>query len=282
LFFRHKFSALFLGGAFLLFIFSFGGCNTNSAVQSIIVSPESAALAVGGTQQFTAVGRTATGSLVTISPTWSTAGGVGTVSSAGLFSATSLGDGFVYATDSGVVGSASVAVTDKGTISGTVKNAEGTAISGITVRLVSDASKSASTSSSGSYTLSDLTPGTLAVEALETLVYLISTQEVTVAAGETTTCNFTLYPRVSIVSQNISQTGYTVTIVGVVKNNGERTVSGVVVTYVFYNILDYPLGGGTASLGSMTAGETKDFTILVTLSEDSYSRYTATAVATSY
>jgi hypothetical protein len=122
----------------------------------------------------------------------------------------------------------------------------------------------------------------LAVEALETLVYLISTQEVTVAAGETTTCNFTLYPRVSIVSQNISQTGYTVTIVGVVKNNGERTVSGVVVTYVFYNILDYPLGGGTASLGSMTAGETKDFTILVTLSEDSYSRYTATAVATSY
>ena len=50
-------------------------------VASLVVTPETATLAQGGTQTFTAVGRDAGGNIVTINPTWSVVNGGGTVPS---------------------------------------------------------------------------------------------------------------------------------------------------------------------------------------------------------
>jgi len=261
-------------------VFLFCGCGVN--VVSVVVSPATATMAVGGTQQFTATGRGAAGHTVPITVTWSTAGGIGTVSSIGYFTASALGDGYVYATYNGIVGSAAVTVTDQGSITGTVKNSGSSTLSGITVRLASDHTKSTTSSSSGTYSLSGISAGTVAVEAVGTLLYLTSTQEVVVVEGSSASCNFTLSPRVAVVSEAVTQSGTLVTINGSVKNNGESTVTQVSVTYVFYDITGLPIGSGATSLGDMTAGETNTFYLLVSLSSTTYNRYTATAAGEGY
>lgn len=57
------------------------------ALSSVVVSPSSGALTIGGTQQFTAVGRDAFDNAVPITPVWSVVASGGTISSTGLFTA---------------------------------------------------------------------------------------------------------------------------------------------------------------------------------------------------
>jgi hypothetical protein len=82
---------------------------------TITVSPASASVQTGGTQQFTATGLDQFGKALSPQPTfsWSVGGGVGTIGAAGLFSATTAGGPFaVTAASGGVSGIASVTVTD--------------------------------------------------------------------------------------------------------------------------------------------------------------------------
>lgn len=61
---------------------------TVGALASIAITPSPTTLAVGGTQQFTAVGRDAAGNAVAITPEWAVTGGGGTIApSTGLFTA---------------------------------------------------------------------------------------------------------------------------------------------------------------------------------------------------
>ena len=81
---------------------------------SISVTPNPAMLAVGGTQQFTAVGRDADGNVVAIAPTWTVVAGGGSIGSAGLFTAGLASGTFtntVTATSGAVAGTATVVVT---------------------------------------------------------------------------------------------------------------------------------------------------------------------------
>ncbi len=82
---------------------------------SIVVSPNTAALSTGGTQQFTAVANDQNGHAMTPQPalTWSVvSGGVGTVSPVGLYSAgTAAGSATVQAASGSVSGKATVTVT---------------------------------------------------------------------------------------------------------------------------------------------------------------------------
>jgi hypothetical protein len=80
---------------------------------SIVVAPN-VTLAVGGTQQFTAVGRDAESRIITISPTWAVVAGGGTISPTGLFTAGNTPGVFtatVQATEGGLTGTANVTVT---------------------------------------------------------------------------------------------------------------------------------------------------------------------------
>jgi len=80
-------------------------------VASVTVSPASATLEVGATQQFTAVIYDSKGMAITgISPYWSVDGASGTISTAGVFTGTSEGAMSVKASAGGVADTASVAV----------------------------------------------------------------------------------------------------------------------------------------------------------------------------
>lgn len=82
------------------------------ALASITVSPNPASLIVGGTQQFTAVGRDASGNIVAMTPAWSVVNGGGSISpTSGFFTATSVPGTYantVRATSGSVSGTATV------------------------------------------------------------------------------------------------------------------------------------------------------------------------------
>ena len=80
----------------------------------ITVTPASASVQTGGTQQYAAVGTDSTGNSVSPQPSfsWQVSGG-GTISSSGLFSATTVGGPYtVTATGGGFSGTATVTVTE--------------------------------------------------------------------------------------------------------------------------------------------------------------------------
>jgi hypothetical protein len=85
------------------------------ALTTITVTPNPVSLAPGATQQFTAVGRDASGNVVVITPAWSVVNGGGTIDAAtGVFTAgaaTGTFAGTVRATSGGISGTATVTIT---------------------------------------------------------------------------------------------------------------------------------------------------------------------------
>ncbi|MEO5816085.1 MAG: ice-binding family protein [Gemmatimonadaceae bacterium] len=87
---------------------------TIGPLATITVTPNPATLAIGATQQFTAVGKDASGNVVAITPTWSVIAAGGTVSATGLFTAGNAVGTFantVQASSGGINGTATVTVT---------------------------------------------------------------------------------------------------------------------------------------------------------------------------
>src|SRR4051812_5447964 len=88
---------------------------TSGALATITVTPTPATLAVGGTQQFTATGKDASGNAVVLTPVWSITNGGGTIGAAtGLFTAGTTSGTYantVRATSGTISGSATVTVT---------------------------------------------------------------------------------------------------------------------------------------------------------------------------
>jgi hypothetical protein len=87
-----------------------GGGVTNPVLTTITVTPATATLTVGQTQQFTAAGKDQNGAAIAMTPTWTVTGG-GTISASGLFTATTAGGPFTVRATSGTVsGTAAVTV----------------------------------------------------------------------------------------------------------------------------------------------------------------------------
>jgi hypothetical protein len=112
---RHFFVAM-CGAAMLAALAACGSDNTTSprTLATITVTPANPTVAAGGTQQFTAVGKDASGNVVAISPTWSVASGGGTIDNNGLFTAGSTAGTFtntITAKSGSITGTASVVVS---------------------------------------------------------------------------------------------------------------------------------------------------------------------------
>lgn len=93
---------------------------TAGTLADITITPSTTTLGTGATQQFTAVGRDATGNVVAITPTWSVVASGGTITSTGLFTAGPVAGSFpntVAATVGAVSSRASVTVTAGGVAS---------------------------------------------------------------------------------------------------------------------------------------------------------------------
>ena len=101
-----------LAGAFAVLFMA--GCSSStdfSPITSVTITPTSATVPVGGTQQFTAVTKDGRGTTIATTPTWSLVG-VGSISNTGLYTAgTTAGTATVSVTCSGVTATATVTVT---------------------------------------------------------------------------------------------------------------------------------------------------------------------------
>ncbi len=89
------------------------GISEPGTLATLVVSPNPTTLPVGGTQQFTAVGRDFSGAIVSVSPTWSVVAGGGTISASGLFTAGTTPGTYtntVMATSGGISSTATVFV----------------------------------------------------------------------------------------------------------------------------------------------------------------------------
>jgi hypothetical protein len=140
-----------------------------------------------------------------------------------------------------------------GTITGTVTNSGGSAIAGATVSYSGGSTISAG---NGTYTLSNVSVGTVSVTASAT-GYQGSTQSATVAANATTTQNFTLSTAAGAIT-------------GTVTNSGGSAIAGATVSYSGGSTTS--AGNGTYTLSNVPVG-----TISVTASATGYQSSTQSA-----
>ena len=198
---RHKLFKIIIP-SFLIFNLSFVifvvGCgDLDGAVESLTVTPTSITVGINQSKSFSVIGRSISGVLVTVAPTWSVAGGVGSVSSNGLFTAgASAGEGSVVASYGGVSDSSTITVTDRCWLEGRVTGGRDPAgVENVLVAL-RDTSYSDRTDSSGNYSISNIPAGSYEVYSQEDhTIYQTSSQEVTLVSGETTTINYILVVR---------------------------------------------------------------------------------------
>lgn len=209
-------------------------------------------------QRFYAAAYNATNQPATATFTWAVTSGIGTVDANGVFYAgSSPSSGSVTATASGISGSASITVTDRGAISGRLTNSEGGVVSGVAVYITNLPSFSATSDLHGDYSIASVYPGSYEVKTRENLTYISSTGEARVEAGGTASANLALTYRVEIISETIQSSPILVT--GTVRNNGSTEAQGVAVTYTFFDATGGLLGGASQALGSITAGNTANF-----------------------
>jgi len=184
----------------LLFVFSLMGCgdidtDTDSTVTTVVVSPSFKTLGVNQTQLFTAIAKNSLGQFVSgATITW-TRVGTGSISSAGLYTASSAtGEATVYGTASnGISDESTVTITQSGWVAGTVYDSAGYKVQGLKVYLQGHLSTLFDfTNSVGAYSISSVPAGTYEVLTEQTAVYRSASNEATVATGETTTVNFTI------------------------------------------------------------------------------------------
>ncbi len=112
---RIAFGLLLAAVSCSLLVSGCGGGSEETAVLTVItVTPASGAVAVNGTQLFTATGRDQNGAVMQIAPAWTITGSVGTVVSHGdgtaTFTGRIIGDGVVRATQFSISGEAGVSV----------------------------------------------------------------------------------------------------------------------------------------------------------------------------
>jgi uncharacterized membrane protein len=126
----------------------------------------------------------------------------------GTYSVTGTATGYLSATQPGVSVAAGAtttlnfALTQSGTISGTVTNAAGVGIGNATVSY-SGGATTATTNSSGGYTLS-VTPGTYSVTATASGYQSSTQQNISVSMGGTATVNFSLSSTMGTISGTVS------------------------------------------------------------------------------
>jgi len=184
-------SFVFVTVSFALFILV--GCgDLESEIVSFKLSPPIATIGINHPQLFTVIAKDSLDQIVSVVPTWSVTGEIGTISSGGLFiAAARTGEGFVRATANGLTAEAVVTVTDLGWIQGRVVDSVGNLVPNLKVYLF-NSSNFDFTDSSGKYSISQVPAGTYSVWTTQTSVYRAASAEAVVTSGEATPVNFTI------------------------------------------------------------------------------------------
>ena len=227
---------------------------------TLTISPSTATLAPGGTQQFTALGRDASGATVSVTPTWTVSTGGGNINSTGLLTAgTAAGNYTVTATSGSVTATASVTVTAGAATTITVTPNPANVVPGgtqqftavakdaggntVTITPVWSVTGGGTISATGLFT-AGATTGTSTVTAAAGT--LSGTATVNVAAGALATLTITPNPASVLIS-----TTRQFTVVG--KDAGGNVITTITPAVVW----SVPVAGGTVSTtGLFTASAT--------------------------
>lgn len=184
-----------------LLVFGIVGCDSGAGVvvvSHIEVTPSSASIMVGTTQQFSATLRDATGKVLGWRPvTWSSSdpGIVSVHGETGVARGVGAGVATITAKSEGISGSVDVTViAPTGTVAGSV-TAEGTGLVGVPVSLVGTATLITSTSADGRYAFLNVETGTYTVSidasSYSDVVFTASSMSASIIAhGQTFTVNF--------------------------------------------------------------------------------------------
>ncbi|MBI5701111.1 carboxypeptidase regulatory-like domain-containing protein [Candidatus Saganbacteria bacterium] len=254
------------------------GCGVDQGVKTISVSSSSKTIGLNKTQQFYAYAFDASNATVSKTFTWGVEGSIGTIDAAGFFYAgASPGSGSISASVDGVTGKSTVVVTTKGTITGKIINQAGDRISDV---IITASSLSATSNTSGDYSINGVAYGTFEVKTRENILYLSATTEAFVLTGESTTANITLNDRFSVKNENIS--GNPITISGKVQNNGTTEAAGVSIMYSFYDADGNLSSSATRNLGNISAQSSSSFNLSPTPIISAYSRVAKTVSAAGF
>lgn len=176
---------------FIILFFCFIGCgDITGDIASLTISPPSATVGINQSQVFTATAKDSYGLIVNSSPIWSTTGGVGVITSSGLFVAgDSAGNGYVVARYEGKTATATVTIADSGWLTGRVQSSLSNLgyIENIRVYLNEDPTLFDLSDGNGRYEISGIPAGTYQALTQATTNFQSASQEVTITRGGTTT-----------------------------------------------------------------------------------------------
>jgi len=282
---RHKIYKIIIHSlviSHLSFVILLSGCGEMSNLAAISVSPSSATVGISKSQRFYATAYDQNNKVYPVAFSWSVSGDIGTIDASGLFYAGALeSSGSVIATAQGISGRASVNVTTKGSISGTIKNVDGAAVSGINVYLAAAPAQAAVSDSQGRYSIGNIPVGAWEVDTSGTAMYLMASQEAIVATAENTSVNIFIPYRFSVLNESGIDAPVTL-ITGTIRNNGSTTANSVTITYVFFDDTGGVVGAALGTVGNISAGVSTPFTANPSDLIDTYSSYTRTVSAGSF
>jgi len=184
----------FVIGNLSFVILAAGGCGDNSVVMSLSISPTSATVGINQYYSFYAIAKNSGGIIVSSSPTWSVEGGIGSITSTGLFKAVgAAGTGNIIAAVDSISAKAAVTITEKAWLAGNVSCPVTGRVPGIKVYLEGhESALNAFSDSKGVYSISNIPAGTYEARTLATNYYQAASYEVTISSGETKTWDITL------------------------------------------------------------------------------------------
>lgn len=259
------------------------GCGVDENTFTLTISPTTATIGINKTRQFYASAHDLQNNVIIKPITWSVSGDIGTINESGLFSASSsISNGTVTASSGNISASCAVTLTDKGTISGRVRNSSANNVPNLTITFTGPSSLTTSTDNLGNYSVSNASYGTYEVSTNETLLYLPTSAEVFVPTGESASLNMTLSDRLTLTG---NPTGDPIIVSGHVTNMGATTAKGVSVTYTFiYTDTDgnSAIAVGSQIVGDISSGSTVPFNVTPAPSISTYLSVTSVAAATSF
>jgi hypothetical protein len=168
-----------------------GGCGGDleetGGVATLSVSPASVTVGINQAELFRVTAKNSLGNIVSVDPSWSVSGGIGSISSTGLFTAgPASGEGSVVASYRSLSATAHVTITDRGWLTGRVQSAAFGNVSGIKVYLDENPSLNDFSDSDGRFSIANIPAGTYLALTQATAVFKAASQEVVIVEGETT------------------------------------------------------------------------------------------------
>lgn len=164
-----------------------GDLEESGGVTSLSISPAAITVGINQTELFRVTAKNSLGNILSVDPSWSVSGGIGAISSTGLFTAgPASGEGSVVASYGSLSATAQVSITNLGWLEGRLQSVVFDNVSGIKVYLDEIPSLNDFSDSDGRFSIANIPAGTYLALTQATEVFKAASQEVVIVEGQTT------------------------------------------------------------------------------------------------